>query len=176
MKRVKNAVGRGTATDESVTENASAREGSKYPLTTAETEASGSNGEKAADETHSAEIGQVFGILRNQRRRNVLRYLTMVEREISLSELAEQIAAWECEKDVSQINSQERKRVYVGLYQCHLPKMADVGAIRYNKPRGKIEAGENFEQFRFYLPPEEDATKEPDTDGRLSRYVAELGF
>ncbi|MFB6200524.1 MAG: hypothetical protein ABEI98_00775 [Halorhabdus sp.] len=97
-------------------------------------------------------IDNVFDILKNQRRRYVLRYLTGVDSEVTLGELAEQIAAWECEKDVRQITSQERKRVYVGLYQCHLPKMDDVDAVKYNKPRGKVAAGDAIASFQQYLP------------------------
>lgn len=98
-------------------------------------------------------------ILKNQRRRAVLRYLQTVEDEVKLGTLAEHIAASECDKDISRITSSERKRVYVGLYQSHLPKMADVGAISYNKPRGIIEPGENRHLFEHYLPANTDDTE-----------------
>lgn len=100
----------------------------------------------------SIEIGQVFEILKNERRRFVLRYLSAHGGQATLSELAEHLAARECGKAVEQITSQERKRVYVGLYQSHLPKMADVSVISYDKPRGTIEKGENFECVVDYLP------------------------
>ena len=104
------------------------------------------------------QIDQVFEILKNDRRRAVLRYMRTVDGEVRLGDLAEQIAAWECDKDVSQITSSERKRVYVGLYQSHLPKMADVDAISYNKPRGKIGPGKHMALFEEYLPTETDDT------------------
>jgi len=107
----------------------------------------------------------VFEILKNQRRRYVLEYLTTVNEHVRLGELAEQIAAWEYDKDVRAISSKERKRVYVGLYQCHLPKMDDVGAVSYNKPRGKIEPGENIDFFKRYLPIERPES----TDSRTVR-------
>lgn len=101
-------------------------------------------------------LDQVFGILQNERRRSVLRYMRTVDDEVRLGELAEQIAAWECDKDVAQITSGERKRVYVGLYQSHLPKMDDVSVIEYNKPRGKIRPGKNMAILQYYLPSEDD--------------------
>lgn len=104
---------------------------------------------------HPDQIDQVFTVLKNQRRRAVLRYLQTAD-EVELGTLAEQIAASECDKEVSQITSRERKRVYVGLYQSHLPKMEDVGAISYNKPRGIIEPGENRHLFEHYLPANTD--------------------
>ena len=96
-------------------------------------------------------LDEVFGILKNRRRRYVLQYLAETEGQVTIGETAEQIAAWENDKPVSQITSSERKRVYVGLYQSHLPKMDGIGAVSFNKPRGIIEPGENAEVFYRYL-------------------------
>ncbi|TQQ79328.1 hypothetical protein EGH24_11905 [Halonotius terrestris] len=103
-------------------------------------------------------LDQVFGVLKNQRRRRVLRMLQDADGQLSLSDLAEQIAAWENDKPIKQITSGERKRVYVGLYQCHLPKMDGMGVINFNKPRGTIELGDNMEIMYRYL----DTADEPD--------------
>lgn len=128
----------------------------------------------AIEDTDSdVEMDQVFGILKNKRRRYVLKYLSAAGDEITLSELAEQIAAWECDKEVAQITSQERKRVYVGLYQCHLPKMADVSAITYNKQRGNIKRGEYFELFQHYLPRQDSTDSQAEGTG-ISKYVQDL--
>jgi len=102
---------------------------------------------------------QVFDILKNQRRRDVLRVVGAVDGQVRLGELAEQIAAWENDKEIKQISSQERKRVYVGLYQCHLPKMDDVDVVSFNKPRGTIETGEHMAFVERFLPVEEHATE-----------------
>ena len=109
------------------------------------------------DEPTQLPLNQTFEILRNQRRRYVLQYLDETEGQVSLGELAEHIAAWENDKDVSQISSSERKRVYVGLYQCHLPKMDGMDVVSFNKPRGNIEEGEHAEWVKQYLDREDDA-------------------
>ncbi|AWB28365.1 DUF7344 domain-containing protein [Halococcoides cellulosivorans] len=107
------------------------------------------------------EVDQVFEILKNERRRRVLDHLRESEEgQLTLGDLAEQIAAEECEKPVSQINSQERKRVYVGLYQCHLPKMDDIDAIEYDKSRGTIALGDAFAHFERYLPEDRAADED----------------
>jgi hypothetical protein len=106
-------------------------------------------------------LDQAFGILKNQRRRHVLEYLYEADGAVSLSEVAEQIAAWENDKEVRQISSSERKRVYVGLYQCHLPKMDDVGVISFNKPRGIIELGENAKGLYKYLDTDDETAEPP---------------
>ncbi|WP_323675906.1 hypothetical protein [Halorubellus sp. PRR65] len=115
--------------------------------------------EALAEPETELELDQVFEILKNQRRRYVLQYLNDVDDTVSMSDLAEEIAALENGKEVSQLSSSERKRVYVGLYQCHLPKMDSMGVVSFNKPRGLIEPGPNAEVFDEYL--ETDA----ETDG-----------
>jgi DNA-binding transcriptional ArsR family regulator len=93
----------------------------------------------------------IFEVLKNERRREVIRYLRDHESQVSLSDLAEHIAALENDTDVASITSSQRKRVYVGLYQCHLPKMADMGIIDFNQNRGIIRLGEKAEQLYVYL-------------------------
>lgn len=103
-------------------------------------------------------LDEVFGILSNQRRRQVLDYMQTAEEPVTLSDLAEEIAAIENDKPVRQLSSQERKRAYVGLYQVHLPKMDGMDIVEFNKPRGLVKTGENTSIFDEYLDAEEDAT------------------
>jgi hypothetical protein len=72
--------------------------------------------------------------------------------------LAEQLTAWENDKEPHEITSAERKRVYVGLYQCHLPKMDSTNVISFNKPRGIIEPGEHIDIFEQYLDSNEETS------------------
>ncbi|MFD1647790.1 DUF7344 domain-containing protein [Haloarchaeobius litoreus] len=94
----------------------------------------------------------VFEIIRNERRRLVLQYLEETDEEtVALGELAEHIAAIENDTTEQALSAQQRKRVYVGLYQCHLPKMADSGIVEFNKNRGTISQGPNVDQLEPYL-------------------------
>lgn len=129
--------------------------------------------EKTETEEPPVDIGMIFDTLRNRRRRDVLRYLWNVEL-VTIGELAEHIAARECDKDVGQVKSKERKRVYVGLYQCHLPKLADVTAITYDQARGDIERGPQFDQFVEYLPGEHTVNKDISSGPRWKQYVIRL--
>lgn len=129
--------------------------------------------ENTEAEEQPVDLGMIFDTLRNRRRRDVLRYLWNVE-SVTIGELAEHIAARECDKDVSQVNSKERKRVYVGLYQCHLPKLADVDAITYDQARGDIERGPQFDQFVEYLPGEETANTDIPSGPRWKQYAIRL--
>ncbi|AQL44916.1 hypothetical protein BV210_19375 (plasmid) [Halorientalis sp. IM1011] len=118
--------------------------------------------ESATEPTTSAEGGEespaeelsldlIFEILKNERRREVIRYLREHEQQVTLSDLAEHIAALENDTDIASITSSQRKRVYVGLYQCHLPKMADMGIVQFNQNRGIVSLGENAPQLYEYL-------------------------
>lgn len=93
----------------------------------------------------------VFGILQNKRRRNVLRYLMSVDRMVTQAELAEQIAAQENGITVAEIDSTQRKRVYVALYQTHLPKLDEAGLIEYNSDRGHVRLTDAAPVLRPYL-------------------------
>lgn len=118
----------------------------------------------------------VFEIIRNERRRLVLTYLEDASDErVTLSDLAEHIAAIENDTTVQALSAQQRKRVYVGLYQCHLPKMADSGIVSFNKNRGVIEPGPNIDQLKPYLDTEDDAA-DGEYDPLVLGGVAVLGY
>ncbi|WP_394345825.1 DUF7344 domain-containing protein [Halegenticoccus tardaugens] len=108
----------------------------------------------------------IFELLKNRRRRDILRYLLSTERTVTLSELAEQIAAWENDIEVRELGSDQRKRVYVALYQTHLPKMDDAGIIDYDQDRGNITLSENADLLNMYL----DTGTESDTEWE-KRYI-----
>jgi hypothetical protein len=93
----------------------------------------------------------VFEILKNSRRRETLHYLENNGGKASLSDLAEHIAALENDTTVAAISSSQRKRVYVGLYQCHLPKMDDMDIIDFDQNRGTVVRAENADQLTPYL-------------------------
>jgi len=97
----------------------------------------------------------VFDLLSNSRRRFVLHYLKQADDPVRLSELAAEIAAIENEVPVDELTSQQRKRTYVSLYQTHIPKLQDAGAVSYDAETGMVrlaagagEIGEYFQQQR----------------------------
>lgn len=79
----------------------------------------------------------IFHLLQNSRRRDVLAYLEETE-QTTLRELAEHIAARENGLSVAELRSDQRKRVYISLYQMHLPKLTAHGVIDYDKSRGTV--------------------------------------
>lgn len=113
-----------------------------------------------ADGTTAEELplDLAFEILKNGRRRRVLEELGAATGDLSIGELSEQIAAWENDKPVAEVTSEERKRVYVGLYQGHLPKMDDADVVMFNKDRGIVAPGEHADLLDRYLTPAASGT------------------
>lgn len=110
---------------------------------------------KKRQQSEELDIGDVFELLKNERRRRVIRFLNEQEDGVTtLNVMAEHIAALENDIDVSQLSSSQRKRVYIGLYQCHLPKMDEYGVIDFQKNRGIITL-KNTTQLEPYLPDED---------------------
>ena len=113
-------------------------------------------------EAESLPLDLVFSILKNRRRRLVLEHLREEDGAVPIGDLAEHIAAYENDKTVGELTSAERKRVYVGLYQCHLPKMEDAGIVNSDR-NVAVELGPNADQLYQYLETDE----EPETDWSL---------
>lgn len=106
----------------------------------------------------------IFSLLSVERRRRVLMYLADNGSETTLSDLAEHIAAEENDTEISHLSSQQRKRVYVGLYQCHLPKLADADVIEYDRSRGTVERRPNAALLYPHLVIDRPATTEADSE------------
>ncbi|MFB6151455.1 MAG: hypothetical protein ABEJ40_06585 [Haloarculaceae archaeon] len=113
----------------------------------------------APDTVEELPLDQVFEILKNERRRTVLHYLDDNEGPVALGDLAEHVAAVENDKTVPEVTSNERKCVYVGLYQCHLPKMDSMDVVNFNQNRGRIELGPTAEQLETYIDMDEASSR-----------------
>jgi hypothetical protein len=95
--------------------------------------------------------GEIFELLRNQRRRYVLHYLKQDDRPVELGDLAQQIAAWEYDTTLEGVTPEQRKRVYTTLQQTHLPKMDTAGILRFDSDGGIIESTDRTADISVYL-------------------------
>lgn len=127
----------------------------------------------------------VFELLTSPRRRAVICYLKSIGGEATRGELAEHLAAAEHGIDPEEVSAQQRKRLYISLYQVHLPRMAEAEVIEYDEDRGTIELTDKADQLVPYilLDPTEDEDEEPngsltdrmkDYGGRLSRALSDI--
>ncbi|QIO24767.1 hypothetical protein [Haloarcula sp. JP-L23] len=106
-------------------------------------------------DTHTDDLTRddVFHILQSQRRRRVLAYIREYGDDgyARMSDVAEHIAALEHDTTVDGLRSQQRQRVYIALYQSHLPKMDEVGVVEYDQDRGHVQTTDHADRFDEYL-------------------------
>ena len=99
----------------------------------------------------------VFEILSNKRRRMVLYYLQHNDGSATIQELAKRIAALENDVSVEELSDQQRKRVYVSLYQTHIPKLQESDIIHYDEERGEVHLTDRARAIDSYLTPATDS-------------------
>lgn len=105
--------------------------------------------ETTGDETPSND--DLYELLSDRRRRYALHYLLQRDEPVAVGELAEQVAAWENDKPVAQLDSQERKRVYIALYQSHLSRLDDEGLVDYDEAAGTVTVTDSLADVDLYL-------------------------
>ncbi|ELZ98095.1 hypothetical protein C440_02568 [Haloferax mucosum ATCC BAA-1512] len=114
--------------------------------------------QQVAADGQADELGkdEIYHLLQNERRRNVLRYLRDRDGSVQMRDIAEQVAAWEHDTTVQALMSDERQRVYIALYQAHLPKLDEQGVIDYNQSRGIVEKNPRAAELIDYLDRPDD--------------------
>jgi len=76
---------------------------------------------------------EIFELLKNNRRREILYYLEESDGSAAIKELARNIAAREHDVSTSAVTDKQYKRVYVALVQTHVPKLEEVGVIDFDE-------------------------------------------
>ena len=94
---------------------------------------------------------QVFEVLKSPRRRYALYYLRREGGSAELSDLTEQVAAWENGTTPGELTTEQRKRVYISLYQTHLPKLNDADIVDYDEDSGEITLSRRARELDTYL-------------------------
>lgn len=97
----------------------------------------------------------VFDLLSNPRRRFVISFLRQEEDPVNLIDLAREVAAWENDTTVDRLTEQQEKRVYVSIYQTHVPKLHEAGVIDYDRESGMVSITDSVTELDRYLPKEE---------------------
>lgn len=76
---------------------------------------------------------ELFDILSSHRRRYAIHAIKQNGGKAELSDLAEQVAAWENEKPLDELAADERHCVYTSLQQTHLPAMDRAGVVEFDR-------------------------------------------
>lgn len=94
---------------------------------------------------------QVFEVLKSPRRRYALYCLRQEGGGTELSKLTDQVAAWENETTPADLTSEQRKRVYISLYQTHLPKLDKADIVDYDRNTGDVVLSARASDIDIYL-------------------------
>ncbi len=94
------------------------------PLSTLTTTPSTSQGGTLSED-------EVFTVLSNRRRRFVIHALKRADGSVTVSELAKQVTAWECDLAVEEVQYSDRRNVQTTLLRTHLPTLEEKGVIRF---------------------------------------------
>jgi len=110
------------------------------------------NGASTTADAQELSQDELLKMLSNQRRRFAIHYLKQQDHaELTVTELAEQVAGWENGKEIEALTQKERKRVRSALRQFHLPKMADSDLIEYDTTQGTVSLTEATRNANFYV-------------------------
>lgn len=93
----------------------------------------------------------LFRVLRNRRRRYALHYLKQRDEVVTVGDLAEQIAAWETETPVLDLDPDDRRRVYISLLQSHLPTLDDADIVEFDGERSEVQLTEAAKDIDIYV-------------------------
>lgn len=119
---------------------------------------------------------ELFQILSNSRRRYIIYYLAQHGAALGLTELATKIAAVETDTPEAEITSDERQRVYISLYQTHLPKLEEAGVVSYDGENRTVSLDDDVREDGFFWM-NTDATADGATSwARYSVVLAAAGW
>lgn len=86
-----------------------------------------------SDASVDLEMDAVMDLLGNARRRRIIYLLDKWGGEADLDDLAASIAATEQGVAPESVTQDDRRRVYISLYQNHLPKLDSHGIVEYDR-------------------------------------------
>lgn len=104
-----------------------------------------------AQRTTTLSKSEAFDVLRNNRRRTAITCLREQDREMSVTELTTYVAAKEYDVAPEELSSEQYKRVYTGLYQCHLDRAADLGIIEFDSDDNTVRLRDEASQLDPFL-------------------------
>lgn len=108
------------------------------------------------DNQRSLQHDVAFDLLSNRRRRFVLRRLQREPEGIELGDLATELAASENDVPAEELSTQDRKRIYVSLYQTHIPKLEDNGVVTYDAETGMVRPTDRLDDLAAYFEAESE--------------------
>ncbi len=86
-------------------------------------------------------LSDALQLLSVRRRRVTLRVVREYDDELTLPDLAEEVAIRESHKPIPEISPETVTEVYISLYHDHMPRMVDTGLLEYEQERDLVSPG-----------------------------------
>lgn len=112
----------------------------------------------AAGDADGLSKDQAFDVLRNGRRRAAVSALREAGGRMEVSDLAAAVAAAEYDVAPADVSSEQYKRVYTGLYQCHLPRMDDLNVVTFDSETNTVRLRDPAADLAPYLEESADGS------------------
>lgn len=93
------------------------------------------------------QVSETLKLLVPERRQAVLEVLHAThQRPVPVSTLADHVACEEYDCDIEDVTTEQRKRVYIALYQSHLPTLAQAEVVTYDADECLVKVGPEFQR------------------------------
>ena len=96
-------------------------------------------------------LDSLFRLVRHPHRRTVLSLLIEDDWALTTNDLTKEIAMREHDESIAEIPTDEVTHLYLSLFPCHIPKLADTELIEYDAERRIVEPTETLDQFRSFF-------------------------
>lgn len=115
---------------------------------------------------------EIFDILSNERRRYILFYIKRHGGPVNLMELVRELAAREEDTTPEPVSDQAEKRVYISLYQTHIPRLEEAGFIEYDADSNLLSLGDASSAVGRYIGPSDSQVDDEDGPRWYLYYLA----
>lgn len=107
----------------------------------------------ASNGTESLSHDAFFEALSNRRRRYALHYLKQQDDDgaVDLTDLSTQITAWERGVEAESLSYADRKSVHTSLSQFHVPKLDELGFVRFDREQSSVELTDRAADVDVYF-------------------------
>lgn len=100
-------------------------------------------GSPPATATTDLSLDEALACLSNERRRYTIEIIDDRDDPLPLADAAERVAARQYDVGRTAVTGKQRKAVYIGLYQTHMGKLTDVGAVDFDERAKVLTPAEN---------------------------------
>ncbi|MDG5759124.1 hypothetical protein QA600_07195 [Natronococcus sp. A-GB1] len=103
----------------------------------------------------------VFDLLANRRRRRTVTVLRSDDRRLTITDLSRKLAVEEAGPLITDVPGETVREIFVSLRHVHVPKLADLELVEYDRNRGLVEPTDRLAGLEPYLSIVSESDPEP---------------